>query len=157
MSIITHPFPPVVDSHSKVLILGSFPSVISRRQNFYYANRNNRFWKVMEILFDETINDKEAFCHAHHIALWDVVASCSITGSSDASIGNVCVNDITSLIENTDIKIIFTTGKKAYQLYQKHVKCDVPVVSLPSTSSANAAMHLDDLVAAYRIVEESCQ
>ena len=111
----------------------------------------------MEILFDETIKDKEAFCHVHHIALWDVVASCTITGSSDASIGNVCVNDIASLIENTDIKIIFTTGKKAYQLYQKHVKCDLPVVSLPSTSSANAAMHLDDLVAAYRIVEESCQ
>ena len=157
MSIIIHPFPPVVDSHSRVLILGSFPSVISRRLNFYYANRNNRFWKVMEILFDETIKDKEAFCHVHHIALWDVVASCSITGSSDASIGNVSVNDIASLIENTDIKIIFTTGKKAYHLYQKHVNCDLPVVSLPSTSSANAAMHLDDLVAAYRIVEESCQ
>lgn len=157
MSIITHPFEPVYDKHSRILILGSFPSVVSREKNFYYANKNNRFWKVMEILFDEEIKDKRQFCHAHHIALWDVIHSCSITGSSDASIKDAKVNDIASLIDRTEIHTVFTTGKKAYSLYEKYVDCPLKAISLPSTSGANAAMRLDDLVDAYRIiVEETC-
>lgn len=157
MSIITHPFEPVYDSQSRILILGSFPSVVSREKNFYYANKNNRFCKVMEIIFDEKIEDRKLFCLSHHIALWDVIASCSITGSSDASIKDVCVNDIASLIENTEIHTVFTTGRKAYSLYEKYVDCPLEAISLPSTSGANAAMHLEDLVDAYRIiVEETC-
>ena len=158
MTRVVHPFPPVVDEKSRVLILGSFPSTVSRKMQFYYANHNNRFWKDMEILFEETIMDREAFCHAHHIALWDVIASCSIQGSSDASIRDVKVNDINALIQNTEIHTIFTTGAKAFDLMMKHVCIDVPVVRLPSTSSANAAMRLDDLVEKYRvIVEETCR
>lgn len=157
MSQVVHPFPPVVDAESRILILGSFPSVVSRQKQFYYANGNNRFWKVMEIIFAETITDPKAFCHTHHIALWDVIASCSIEGSNDASISNVVVNDIPGLLAGTKIHTVFTTGKKAYDLFRKHIDCSLPVIALPSTSSANAAMSLNDLVEKYRIiVEETC-
>lgn len=158
MNRISHPFPPVSDEESRILILGSFPSVVSRQQQFYYANRNNRFWKVMSIIFDEEITDRESFCHRHHIALWDVIASCVISGSSDSSIRDVVVNDINGLIRDSKIHTIYTTGKKAYDLFEKYISCDLPVISLPSTSSANAAMHLEDLVLRYRvIVEETCR
>ena len=103
MNRVVHPFPPVVDEKSRVLILGSFPSTVSRKMQFYYANHNNRFWKVMEILFEETIMDREAFCHAHHIALWDVIASCDIEGSSDSSIKNAVPNDLTPILSSADI------------------------------------------------------
>lgn len=153
---IVHPFPPVYDAKSRVLILGSFPSVISRKQNFYYANIHNRFWPVMEQLFEDPVTDKEAFCHKHHIALWDVIHECTIKGSSDASITDVTVNDISSLLPDTHIGTIFTTGKRAGSLYDKYITLDIPHISLPSTSSANAAMHLEDLVEKYRIVKEKC-
>lgn len=107
---IIHPFEPVYDASSKVLILGSFPSVVSREKNFYYMNANNRFWKVMEALFQEEIHDKKQFCLDHHIALWDVIYSCTIKGSSDSSIQNVQVNDIPLLCHNSNIHAIFLTG-----------------------------------------------
>ena len=151
---IVHPFEPVYDSESRILILGSFPSVVSREQNFYYANKYNRFWTVLGILFDTEITDRKAFCLQKHIALWDVIESCTITGSSDASIRDVRVNDIHSLAEKTKIHTVFTTGQKASSLYRKYVTCNCEHIALPSTSAANAAMRTDDLVHAYRIITE---
>ncbi len=151
---IEHPFEPIIDEQSKILILGSFPSPVSRQQNFYYANKNNRFWKVMEILFDEEITDRTTFCHNHHIALWDVIHSCTIKGASDASISDVVPNDIHTLIEQYPITTIFTTGKTATKLYNKYITCNIEHIGLPSTSSANAKMKLNDLVNAYHVIQE---
>ena len=156
--MIKHPFEPIYDRNSEILILGSFPSVVSRKQSFYYANRNNRFWKIMPILFDETIGDSNSertdFLLRHHIALWDVIKSCDIKGSSDNSISNVRTNDIKGLIDKTDIKRIYTTGKKAHELYLEYVypKLGIEDINLPSTSSANARMNIDELVSTYRVI-----
>lgn len=154
VSHFVHPFSPVYDENSLILILGSFPSVISREKQFYYANKNNRFWKVMEIIFHEQIDEYSSFCHKHHIALWDVIHSCSIQGSSDASISNVVVNDIESLLNQTKIHTIFLTGKKALSLYEKYINLNIKYIGLPSTSSANARLRLDDLVESYQIILE---
>ena len=153
---LTHPFPPLYDNTSKVLILGSFPSVVSRQKSFYYANKMNRFWPVMGRIFAEVPEDKEAFCHKHHIALWDVIESCTITGSSDSSICDVKVNDIQGLIDKTKIRTVFTTGGKAASLYKKYVVCDAEHIALPSTSGANARMSLDALTEAYQLIKEKC-
>ena len=150
--MIVHPFEPVVNDKSKILILGSFPSVISRQKNFYYANKSNRFWKVMEDLFHQSIDDQKQFCLEHGIALWDVIYSCHIKGSSDSSIADVKINDIEGLLKNTDIHTIFTTGGKASDLFKKYVHVDCEHISLPSTSGANARMRLDDLVESYQII-----
>lgn len=152
---VVHPLKPIHDEESKVLILGSFPSVISRKERFYYANKTNRFWKVLEQIYDEKISDKEEFCHKHHIALWDVIESCTIQGSSDASITNIKVNDIASLILKTKIRVIFTTGSKASSIYEKYINdLEIKHISLPSTSSANAKMKLDDLIEKYKVIKE---
>lgn len=151
---VIHPLKPIYDEESKVLILGSFPSIISRKERFYYANKTNRFWKVLKEIFEEEIKDREMFCHKHHIALWDVIESCTIEGSSDASITNVKINDISKLIKTTKIQVIFTTGSKASSIYDKYVK-DISIkhISLPSTSSANARMKLDDLIEEYKVIK----
>lgn len=152
--MIVHPLRPIYDKNSKVLILGSFPSVVSRNIGFYYGNKTNRFWKILEILFDEEIIDKKEFCLNHHIALWDVIYSCKIHGSSDSSISDVQVNDINSLISKTNIEVIFTTGSKANSIYTKYIN-DVSIkqIALPSTSSANARMKLEDLVNSYSVIK----
>ncbi|MDO4199073.1 MAG: DNA-deoxyinosine glycosylase [Erysipelotrichaceae bacterium] len=156
--MISHPFKPVYDKNSKILILGSFPSVISRKNEFYYGNSNNRFWKLMSYLFDEeisdSIDDKKEFLLRNHIALWDVIESCDINGSSDSSITNVKVNDIKSIIDNTKIDIIYTNGKKASELYNKYVYpvTGIKDMCLPSTSSANAGYHFKDLVKEYEMI-----
>lgn len=155
-NFVRHTLKPIVDSNSKVLILGSFPSVVSRKQEFYYANKTNRFWKVMEEIFHCKIEDREIFLHEKGIALWDVIASCTISASSDASIENVTVNDIESLIQNTQIHTIFTTGSKASKLYEKYFHLDIEHISLPSTSSANARMKLETLVREYQVIKERC-
>ena len=151
---VIHPLKPIYTNTSKYLFLGSFPSVISRKDNMYYANPNNRFWKVMSVIFEEEIEDKEKFCYKHDIALWDVIRECSIIGSSDASIKDIEINDIESLIKNSDIKVICTNGSKATSLYDKYIDLDIKHVSLPSTSSANARFRLEDLVKEYRKVFE---
>ena len=153
--MIVHPLKPIYDKNSKVLILGSFPSVVSRNVGFYYGNKTNRFWKILEILFDEEIIDKKEFCLNHHIALWDVIYSCKIHGSSDSSISDVQVNDINSLISKTNIEVIFTTGSKANSIYTKYIN-DVSIkqIALPSTSSANARIKLEDLVNSYSVIKE---
>lgn len=153
-NIIKHPFEPIFNLDSKILILGSFPSVISRQQAFYYANKNNRFWKVMSTLFEEAIIDRKQFCLNHHIALWDVIQSCSIQGSSDTTITDVTPNDIDQLVKKTKISTVFTTGKMATKLYDKYIDSDIEHIGLPSTSSANAAMSLEKLVDEYHIIVE---
>ena len=156
--MIRHPFKPIYDKDSKILILGSFPSVISRKQSFYYANKNNRFWKILPVLFNETIGEtnkeRTEFLLKHHIALWDVIESCEINGSSDSSISNVKVNDIKGLLDKSEIITIFTTGKKAHELYMKYIYplLGIEDINLPSTSSANARMKLDELVSTYRVI-----
>ena len=151
---LLHPFPPLWDEESRVLILGSFPSVMSRKNAFYYAHPQNRFWKLMSLIYEEEIIDRAAFCHQHHIALWDVIESCTITGSSDSSIRDVKVNDIAELLSKSRIRQVFTTGSIAWNLYRKYVTADIDAVRLPSTSPANAAMKLEDLLPYYRQIRE---
>lgn len=151
---LLHPFPPLWDEESRVLILGSFPSVMSRKTAFYYAHPQNRFWKLMSLIYEEEIIDRAAFCHQHHIALWDVIESCTITGSSDSSIRDVKVNDIAELLSKSRIRQVFTTGSTAWNLYRKYVTADIDAVRLPSTSPANAAMKLEDLLPYYRQIRE---
>ena len=156
--MIIHPFPPLFDSNSKILILGSFPSVKSREQMFFYGHPQNRFWKVMSKVFEadelNTIEQKKDFLYFHGIALWDVIASCEITGSSDSSIRNVISNDISVILKTAHINQIFVNGKKADKYFKKFIskQIDREAVCLPSTSPANAAWSLDRLVDSWKII-----
>lgn len=153
---ITHPFPPVFDANSRVLILGSFPSVKSREVSFYYGNPQNRFWRVLAALFGgdvpSTVEEKRAFLLSHGIALWDVIASCDIVGSDDSSIKNALPNDVKSLVAKTRISRVFTNGGTANRLYRAHLEREVGIeaAALPSTSPANASYSLMRLVEAWR-------
>ena len=151
---VEHTFGPVYDSYSRILILGSFPSVKSREINFYYGHRNNRFWKILGMLFNEEIEDKKSFLLKHHIALFDVIESCDIIGSSDASIQNVKPNDLSIILNNSKIKTIYLNGSKAYELYNRFCKdkYSIKTVRLPSTSPANAAYSIDDLFNEWKII-----
>lgn len=160
MSAIQHPFPPLCDAHSEILILGSFPSVKSREQQFFYGHPQNRFWRVTAALFGAevpvSIEEKRAFLLQNHIALWDVIASCEITGSSDSSIRNVVPNDLTPIFETAQIRQVYVNGGTAAKYYDKYQK---PVLSreavrLPSTSPANAAWNLDRLITAWSIIRK---
>ncbi len=154
---VIHPFDPVVDDQSRILILGSFPSVKSRETGFYYGHPQNRFWKMLGRIFDEgipvTIADKKDFLKRHHLALWDVLASCEITGSSDASIKKAVPNDLASLLNHSQIKTILINGNTAYTLFVRHIEVDalIQVIRLPSTSAANAVMSLDQLTQRWSI------
>lgn len=149
-----HTLKPIFDKNSKILILGSFPSVKSRENMMYYSHPQNRFWKVLSILFDEEILDRKEFVLKHNIALWDVIESCEIDGSSDSSIRNVIPNDIALILNNSQVSCIFTTGRKAYDLYNKYIKKNlgIDVYLLSSTSPANASKKLEDLVDEYRVL-----
>ncbi|MDE7273739.1 MAG: DNA-deoxyinosine glycosylase [Lachnospiraceae bacterium] len=156
---VTHTFGPVYDQNSKILILGSMPSVKSREQQFYYGHPQNRFWKVLSAVFAETepksIEDKRGLLLRNHVALWDVIASCDIIGSSDSSIRNVRENDMRVILNRAEIDTIFLNGGKAYELFVKYCRQyiheDKPMlVKLPSTSPANAAWSLDMLTKAWR-------
>ena len=151
---IVHPFEPVYDKYSKILIVGSIASSMSRKLGFPYANPNNRFWKVLEILFNEKITDYKSFLLKHNIALWDSIKSCNITGSSDSSIKNIKINEIWKITESVHIKAIFTNGKTAYNVYTKYIfpKTKIRAIYLPSTSPANASKKLEDLVKDYKII-----
>ncbi|MDE7358267.1 MAG: DNA-deoxyinosine glycosylase [Lachnospiraceae bacterium] len=158
--MLHHTIDPLYDGHSRVLILGSFPSVKSREQQFFYGHKQNRFWRVMaEVLgcpVPENVEQKKEMLLSHHIAVWDVIASCEITGSSDASIRDVTPNDLSRILAHADIRAIYTNGGKAQQLYRKYM---FPVngreaVSLPSTSPANAGYSLEKLVEAWRIIRD---
>lgn len=148
------------DKNSRILILGSFPSVKSREQQFFYGHRQNRFWRVVAQVFDcavpESIEQKREMLLTHHVAVWDVIASCEITGSSDASIRDVIPNDLSVILSQADIQAIYTNGGKAQELYRKYI---FPVngreaVSLPSTSPANAGYSLQRLVEAWKVIRE---
>ena len=155
---ILHTIPPVIDESSKILILGSFPSVKSRETGFYYGHPRNRFWPVMESLFGKeihTIDEKKSFLISHHIALSDVILSCEIKASEDASITEVIPNDIASLIAGTRVRRIFLNGGKAYELYLRHNRLDIEAVRLPSTSPANASWSLEKLLAAWSVVKDA--
>lgn len=156
---ISHGFDPVFNGSSHVLVLGSFPSVLSRANRFYYGNPRNRFWTVMAAVLgvpvppnepiDASIAAKKALLLDGGIALWDVVASCDIKGSSDASIRNVRANDIGRVLSAAPVEAVFANGRAAETLYRAHVEAAVgmPIAGLPSTSPANAAWRTDRLVA----------
>lgn len=158
MNHIEHPFEPLFSPESRILILGSFPSVKSREQQFYYGHPRNRFWPVVAALYGErvprTTEEKKALLLRNGLALWDAVASCEISGSSDASIRAVRANDLRFILDNCDIRGIFCNGRKAYELYRRHSQ---PVtgrtaVCLPSTSPANASWSLERLIAAWSVL-----
>lgn len=156
---VKHSLLPIYDEHSKILILGTMPSPKSRETGFYYGHPQNRFWKVMAHLFNvslETKEERQDFCHQYHIALYDVLESCEIEGASDASIKQEKPNDLTFLLQNSQIKTIFTTGAKAHQLYRKHLesKTHIAAIPLPSTSAANASMSLEKLIKAYACIKD---
>lgn len=152
---VVHEFEPVYNEGSKVLILGSFPSVKSREQQFYYGHPQNRFWKVLAGICKEaepkTIEEKRLFLLRNHIAVWDVIESCDIVGSSDSSIKNVAANDMNVILEKADIRGIYANGDKAYQLFLKYCKKEgqPQIHKLPSTSPANAAWGIERLTKAW--------
>ncbi len=150
-----HTIPAFYHKDSQVLILGSFPSVKSREEGFYYAHHQNRFWKILSHLYQEEIVDKKEFLIKHHIALFDVCASCEIKGSSDASIKKVVPNDLSKIMKESQIKAIILNGKTATNLYRKLIKgLEIETISLPSTSPANATYSLDKLVEEYQIIKK---
>lgn len=148
---ITHPFGPLYNTDSRVLILGSFPSVKSREANFFYGHPQNRFWRVMASVLScpvpVSIKEKREMLLAHRIALWDSLASCDITGSSDSSIKNPVANDLSPIFETADIRLLCFNGKKSEEIYRKYGRrqYDVPCRALPSTSPANAQFSLERL------------
>ena len=155
---VEHGFEPVWDRQSRILILGSMPSVKSREQKFYYGHPQNRFWKVLAAVtgqaVPETVEEKRAFLLKEGIALWDVVASCEIKGSSDSSIRDAEANDVAWLLRESGLRRVFVNGGKAAQLYDKLLleKTKVLAVRLPSTSPANAAWPLERLIGAWRVI-----
>ena len=160
---IIHPIPPLYRKDSRVLILGSFPSVKSRASAFFYGHPQNRFWKVMAAVFEDEIPadvpERRAFLIRHRIAAWDVIHSCTIRGSSDASIKDAVPNDLSVILDSAPIRQIYVNGKTAEKMYRKYIE---PVtgrkaVCLPSTSPANAAWSLDRLVEAWKVVGEACK
>ena len=157
MQRIDHPFPPVVDENCRLLILGSFPSVKSREDGFFYGHPQNRFWRILAGVFNEDVpNDipaKKALLLRHHIALWDVIASCDIEGSSDASVKNAAAVDITRVTNAASIHKVICNGKLAGKLYHRHLEQYIGMKAevLPSTSPANASCSLERLIAAWRI------
>ena len=159
-SRIEHPFGPLYSPHSRVLILGSFPSVKSREQQFFYGHPQNRFWKVVAALYGQetpvTVPEKKELILSHGLALWDSIASCVITGSSDASIRDVRANDLRIILDACPIERIFCNGRKSHEMYQKYIQPDLQreAVCLPSTSPANAQFSLDRLIAAWAVIQE---
>ena len=183
-SFLVHPIPPLYDETSRILILGSFPSPKSREAQFFYGHPQNRFWKVMARVLDwrwkesstpkgsisagsipaadtpvfvpSTVEEKRAMLLSNHIALWDTIASCEITGASDSSITNVTPNDLSPILETAKIRAVFCNGAASHKLYMKYI---FPVtgreaMKLPSTSPANAAWSVDRLAAAWQVVAE---
>ena len=156
--MISHPFPPLYNEDSRILILGSFPSVKSREQRFFYGHPQNRFWKVTAAVFDcavpQTIEEKRQFLLEHGVALWDTIASCDIVGSSDSSIKNVVPNDLTPVLEGAKIERIFVNGKTSEKYYNRYIRDKIgrEALCLPSTSPANAAWSVERLVEAWQVI-----
>lgn len=155
---VAHLIPPVYNAQSRVLILGTMPSPKSREVGFYYGHPQNRFWKVMayhfKVSYPQTTEERRELMLSRHIALWDVLESCTINGAGDASIRDAVANDITPILQTADIRAIFTTGKKAYTLYQRLIRPQVgrDAILLPSTSPANCGQPLDALCTRYATI-----
>ena len=153
-----HPFDPIYDEDSRILILGTFPSVKSREVQFYYGHPRNRFWKTLAALlqtdFPQTVEEKIRFLKTHHIALWDTCAACDIDGSADATIRRTVPNDIRPILKAADIRAIFCGGKTAGRLYEKYIfpQTGIPAIVLPSTSPANAACTEEMLIDAWSAI-----
>lgn len=160
---IVHPIPPVYDANARILVLGSFPSVKSREAMFFYGHPQNRFWRVTAAVFGEAvpqdISEKRNFLLRNGIAVWDVIASCEITGSSDSSIRNVIVNDLSEILETAPIRHIFVNGGTAAKYYAKYQLplTGIEAVTLPSTSPANAAWTLPRLTDAWSQIKISAE
>ena len=153
-----HPFPPLFNAESDKLILGSFPSVKSRENLFFYGHPQNRFWTVIAALFcadiPPTIDEKKKLILSNRLALWDVIAECEIVGSSDASIRHVRANDLTVILVHSQVSQIFVNGKTAEKLYIRYIEpqTHIQATVLPSTSPANAAWSLERLIETWRSV-----
>ena len=160
MEILKHTFEPIYNKDSRILILGSFPSVKSRENNFYYGHPQNRFWKVIAGVTGNpvpaSIGEKKELLLNNHIAIWDVIASCTIQGSSDSSIRDVKVNDFTQILRESQIQTIYVNGNKAYELYHKYAEphTGIPAIKLPSTSPANAAWSVERLCECWKQIRE---
>lgn len=158
--IFTHTFEPIFDKNSEILVLGSFPSVKSRENNFYYAHPQNRFWNVVASVYScpvpKTVEEKKNMLLSNKIAVWDVIKSCEITGSADNTIKSVIPNDLSEILSVADIKKIYANGKTAQSLYNKYIKKNtgVDIISLPSTSPANAAYSLEKLIKEWKTINE---
>ncbi|MCR5626425.1 MAG: DNA-deoxyinosine glycosylase [Lachnospiraceae bacterium] len=158
--MVIHPIEPTFDENSKILILGSFPSVKSRETGYFYGHPQNRFWRVLSIIFEDelpqTIPEKREFLLRHHVAVWDVIASCQIKGSSDSSIKDVTANDLSVILDKADIKQIFVNGKKAEEFFVRYTekRIDRSAICLPSTSPANAAWNIDRLIDSWKIIKD---
>lgn len=158
--MILHNLDPVYNENSRVLILGSFPSVRSREEGFFYGHPNNRFWKVLSLVFEEEIpNDiekKREFLLRHNIALWDVIASCDVEGSADVKIKNAVPNDISHILSSSGVKTVFLNGKTAEKYYNKYMqdRYSVERITLPSTSPANASWSQERLCGEWKEVKK---
>ena len=158
---VVHGFAPIYDERSRVLVLGTLPSVKSREANFYYGHPRNRFWQVMAAVFDapvpQSIEEKKALLLANGVALWDVVGQCDIRRSADSTIRNVVPNDLSPILAAVGIETIYANGAKAAELYRKYLLpvTGIEAVRLPSTSPANAACGTEALVEAWRAVKEN--
>lgn len=158
---IVHPIPPLYDSQSRILILGSFPSVKSREAMFFYGHPQNRFWPLTARLFGEdiptNIEEKKALALRHHIALWDSIHSCTIVGSSDSSVRDVVPNDLSVILDNSRVERIFCNGALSHKMYMKYIfpSTGIEAVKLPSTSPANASFGMDRLIEEWEIIKGS--
>ena len=159
-SCIEHPIPPTWDRDSEILILGSFPSVKSREIGYFCGHPQNRYWRVLAVVFEDvcpaTNEEKRAYLLRHHVAAWDVIASCEIAGSSDSSIRNVTANDLSIILEGADIRQIYCNGQTSYRLYNRYLLpvTNRPAVCLPSTSPANASWNMERLTEAWAIIKQ---
>ena len=156
--MLKHPIQPVYDENSRILILGSFPSVKSREQMFFYGHPQNRFWRLLSEIFEyplpKTVEEKRSFLLSSQIALWDVISTCEITGSSDTSIKNVVPNDLSGILNCANIERIFLNGKTAEKYYNRFFRdiINIEAMCLPSTSPANAVYTFDKLVESWKII-----
>ncbi len=151
-------FEPIWDAQAKILILGTYPSPLSRQQGFYYGHPRNRFWPLLSALLGcplpQSVPEKKALLLRHQIALWDVLDNCTITGASDASITDPVPNDVASLMRRSGVQQVFANGKKAQELYQRFCTACPPCVCLPSTSPANAQYSFERLLGAWSVILE---
>ena len=164
IKIQTHPFKPIFDKNSKILILGSFPSVISRKFGFYYTNPQNRFWRVLAGILNAPLpastDEKIKFLLSHHIAIYDAAISCEIEGSSDAKMSKIVPVNLEPIFKAANITQVYANSDKAYKICEKCLNDEIlnatgkPPVKLPSTSPANAKFSLEELTCAWKVVAE---